>query len=187
MRILVATDVAARGIDVPGISHVINFDLPKAAEDYVHRIGRTGRAGSSGIAVSFASGRDSGNLQKIERYTGQSITAHTIAGLEPKFKPRSQPSNTRAKPGGFARHTPSDSRHGHPSNTRREGQSHNRFGDSARPANGNARTAGANTAGHNTTGHHSTRPQSAGPNSTGQARRTGGQFQTFNRGGNGNR
>ncbi len=187
VRILVATDVAARGIDVPGISHVINFDLPKAAEDYVHRIGRTGRAGSSGIAVSFASGRDSGNLQKIERYTGQSITAHTIPGLEPKFKPRSQPSNTRAKPGGFARHTPSDSRHGHPSNTRREGQSHNRFGDSARPANGNARTAGANTAGHNTTGHHSTRPQSAGPNSTGQARRTGGQFQTFNRGGNGNR
>ncbi|MEQ1812874.1 MAG: DEAD/DEAH box helicase, partial [Candidatus Nitrotoga sp.] len=181
------TDVAARGIDVPGISHVINFDLPKAAEDYVHRIGRTGRAGSSGIAVSFASGRDSGNLQKIERYTGQSITAHTIPGLEPKFKPRSQPFNTRAKPGGFARHTSGDSRHGYPNNTHREGQSHNRFSNSAHPANGNARMSGANTAGHNTTGHHATRPQSAGSNSTGQARRTNGQFQTFNRGSNGNR
>jgi superfamily II DNA/RNA helicase len=58
VRILVATDVAARGLDVRGISHVINFDLPKFAEDYVHRIGRTGRGGSSGIAISFASNRD---------------------------------------------------------------------------------------------------------------------------------
>ena len=53
VRLLVATDVAARGLDVPGITHVINFDLPKNAEDYVHRIGRTGRAGASGIAISF--------------------------------------------------------------------------------------------------------------------------------------
>ncbi|MEO6423316.1 MAG: DEAD/DEAH box helicase [Candidatus Nitrotoga sp.] len=130
VRILVATDVAARGIDVPGISHVINFDLPKAAEDYVHRIGRTGRAGSSGIAVSFASNRDAGNLQKIERYTGQSITAHIVAGLEPKFKPRSNPSSTRGKPGGYGRNT-------HPDGARREGQSHNRFGDNAPRRNGN--------------------------------------------------
>jgi superfamily II DNA/RNA helicase len=65
VRILVATDVAARGIDVAGISHVINFDLPKFAEDYVHRIGRTGRAGASGIAVSFASNRDALHLKKI--------------------------------------------------------------------------------------------------------------------------
>jgi superfamily II DNA/RNA helicase len=137
VRILVATDVAARGIDVPGISHVINFDLPKAAEDYVHRIGRTGRAGSSGIAVSFASNRDAGNLQKIERYTGQSITAHIVAGLEPKFKPRSQPSITRGKPGGFGRHTAPDSRYAHPEGARREGQSHNRFGDNAPRRNGN--------------------------------------------------
>ncbi len=141
VRILVATDVAARGIDVPGISHVINFDLPKAAEDYVHRIGRTGRAGSSGIAVSFASNRDTGNLQKIERYTGQSITTHIVAGLEPKFKPRSQPSSTRGKPGGFGRHTAPDSRHAHPEGARREGQSHNRFGDNAPRRNGNTGNA----------------------------------------------
>ena len=145
VRILVATDVAARGIDVPGISHVINFDLPKAAEDYVHRIGRTGRAGSSGIAVSFASNRDTGNLQKIERYTGQSITAHIVAGLEPKFKPRSQPPSPRGKPGGFGRHTSPDSRHGHPDGVRREGQSHNRFTDNAPRRNGN--TGNTNPAG----------------------------------------
>ncbi len=142
VRILVATDVAARGIDVAGISHVINFDLPKAAEDYVHRIGRTGRAGATGIAVSFASNRDAVNLHKIERYTGQSIVAHTIAGLEPRFKPRSPSSAPRGKPGGFGRHTPSDSRHGHPDGARREGQSHNRFGNNA-PARGtNSGTAG---------------------------------------------
>jgi len=88
IRVLVATDVAARGIDVAGITHVINFDLPKFAEDYVHRIGRTGRAGATGISVSFASNRDAVHLRKIEQFTGQRIEAHTIAGLEPKFKPR---------------------------------------------------------------------------------------------------
>ncbi|MBI0420842.1 MAG: DEAD/DEAH box helicase [Nitrosospira sp.] len=88
LRVLVATDVAARGIDVVGITHVINFDLPKFAEDYVHRIGRTGRAGAAGIAVSFASGKDGVNLKKIERFTGQQIASHVVPGLEPRFKPR---------------------------------------------------------------------------------------------------
>ena len=156
VRVLVATDVAARGIDVAGISHVINFDLPKFAEDYVHRIGRTGRAGASGIAVSFASNRDAVNLHKIERYTGQSINTHTIVGMEPKFKPRSQPSGPRSKPGGFGRHTAPDSRHGFPprddrsgNGARREGQTHNRFGDNAQRRSPNTRTGAApgNTAG----------------------------------------
>jgi superfamily II DNA/RNA helicase len=83
VRLLVATDVAARGLDVTGISHVINFDLPKFAEDYVHRIGRTGRAGASGIAISFASRSEVACLDRIERYTGQSIPQHVIEGLEP--------------------------------------------------------------------------------------------------------
>jgi superfamily II DNA/RNA helicase len=83
VRLLVATDVAARGLDVSGISHIINFDLPKCAEDYVHRIGRTGRAGASGIAISFASLNDLAYLQRIERFIGQSLPQHVIPGLEP--------------------------------------------------------------------------------------------------------
>jgi superfamily II DNA/RNA helicase len=90
LRTLVATDVASRGIDVAGISHVINFDLPRQAEDYVHRIGRTGRAGASGIAVSLANYSDRGALRQIERFTGASIPAQVIPGLEPR--PRSEPS-----------------------------------------------------------------------------------------------
>ena len=111
VRILVATDVAARGLDVRGISHVINFDLPKFAEDYVHRIGRTGRGGESGIAISFASNRDAQLLKRIERYTEQSIKMHTIEGLEPKYKlrtggpssdrPRSNSGPRRSSGGGF--------------------------------------------------------------------------------------
>jgi len=100
LRVLVATDVAARGIDVPGISHVINFDLPKFAEDYVHRIGRTGRGGASGIAISFASNRDALLLKRIERYTEQRIEMHTIEGLEPKFKLRTGPSSDRPRGNG---------------------------------------------------------------------------------------
>ncbi|MEQ1778292.1 MAG: DEAD/DEAH box helicase, partial [Nitrosomonas sp.] len=98
LRVLVATDVAARGIDIADITHVINFDLPKFAEDYVHRIGRTGRAGATGVAVSFASNRDSAHLMKIERYTGQRIASHIIPGLEPRIKPRVQDGGFRGTP-----------------------------------------------------------------------------------------
>lgn len=98
LRVLVATDVAARGIDIADITHVINFDLPKFAEDYVHRIGRTGRAGAAGIAVSFASNRDSAHLTKIERYTGQRIESHIIPGLEPRIKPRFQGNSLKGAP-----------------------------------------------------------------------------------------
>jgi superfamily II DNA/RNA helicase len=83
IRLLVATDVAARGLDVPGITHIINYDLPKNAEDYVHRIGRTGRAGATGIAISFASGKELDALRSIERFIGQSIPQQIIVGLEP--------------------------------------------------------------------------------------------------------
>jgi len=83
IRLLVATDVAARGIDVGGISHVINFDLPLFAEDYLHRIGRTGRAGASGTAISLASRGDIGALQRIQRYLGQDLDQQVIPGLEP--------------------------------------------------------------------------------------------------------
>lgn len=91
IRILVATDVAARGIDIPAISHVINFDLPMSAEDYVHRIGRTGRAGATGVALSFAAHRDMRLVQQIERFTGKKMTPTVIPGMEPKFKPQIKP------------------------------------------------------------------------------------------------
>ena len=74
IRILVATDVAARGLHVEGISHVVNYTLPRDAEDYVHRIGRTGRAGATGISVSFACEEDSFYLPPIEEYLGQSLS-----------------------------------------------------------------------------------------------------------------
>ena len=70
IKILVATDIAARGIDVSGVSHVFNFDLPNVPEQYVHRIGRTARAGAAGIAVSFVSGEEKGWLRDIEKLTG---------------------------------------------------------------------------------------------------------------------
>lgn len=86
LQLIVATDVAARGIDINNISHVINFDLPKFAEDYVHRIGRTGRAGQSGKAITFVAFNERSHLQKIEKYIGQSILPSVVEGLEPKTK-----------------------------------------------------------------------------------------------------
>lgn len=91
LSILVATDVAARGIDVSTITHVFNFDLPRCVEDYTHRIGRTGRAGLNGIALSFVSPKDQGLLREIEVFTKQKLVAHVVPGLEPssQFRPRS--------------------------------------------------------------------------------------------------
>ena len=84
VQILVATDVAARGIDVPTITHVFNFGLPMKAEDYTHRIGRTGRAGRDGLAITFAELRDRRKIFDIEAYTRQPIKAEVVDGLEPK-------------------------------------------------------------------------------------------------------
>lgn len=77
-RILVATDVAARGIDVPNIAHVVNFDLPKVAEDFVHRIGRTGRASASGVASTFAAPGERGDLKRIERALSISMKRYRV-------------------------------------------------------------------------------------------------------------
>ena len=94
VQILVATDVAARGIDVPTISHVFNFGLPMKAEDYTHRIGRTGRAGRDGIAVTFAEFRDRRRIFDIEAYSRQQFKAETLPGLEPQQRaPENRPSH----------------------------------------------------------------------------------------------
>jgi ATP-dependent RNA helicase RhlE len=86
-RILVATDVAARGLDVDGISHVFNFDLPMEPEAYVHRIGRTGRAGAKGIAISFCDGAERGLMRDIERVTGKRFNAITQLPALPEPTP----------------------------------------------------------------------------------------------------
>ncbi|CAN1570412.1 SrmB Superfamily II DNA and RNA helicases [Burkholderiaceae bacterium] len=83
VQFLVATDVAARGIDVPTITHVFNFGLPMKSEDYTHRIGRTGRAGRDGLAVTLAEFRDKRKIYDIEAYTRQQFTAEVIPGMEP--------------------------------------------------------------------------------------------------------
>ena len=86
VQVLVATDIAARGIDIHQLPHVINFDLPHIAEDYVHRIGRTGRAGASGQAISFVCADEFKELSDIERLTKQVITRKIIDGFEPAHK-----------------------------------------------------------------------------------------------------
>jgi len=83
LQVLVATDIAARGIDIESLPHVVNYDLPHVPEDYVHRIGRTGRAGESGQAVSLVSGEDRTLLRDIERLIGKQIEQQVIAGFEP--------------------------------------------------------------------------------------------------------
>jgi len=100
VQILVATDVAARGIDVPTITHVFNFGLPMKSEDYTHRIGRTGRAGRDGLAVTFAEFRDRFKIFDIEGFTKQPLKAEVIPGLEPQQRaPRAPQPGFGAKPG----------------------------------------------------------------------------------------
>ncbi len=82
VRVLVATDIAARGIDVDGISHVVNYDFPMHAEDYVHRIGRTGRAHAVGDAISFVSSDDYGSLKSLERFIGRGIVRKKAEGFD---------------------------------------------------------------------------------------------------------
>jgi ATP-dependent RNA helicase RhlE len=82
-RVLVATDIAARGIDVDGISHVINYDVPQYAEDYIHRIGRTGRAGASGDALTFIGRDDQKHLQSIQHFTGKKFAVRSYPGFAP--------------------------------------------------------------------------------------------------------
>ena len=94
VQILVATDVAARGIDVPTVTHVFNFGLPMKAEDYTHRIGRTGRAGRDGIAVTFAEFRDRRKIMDIEFHSHHQFKGETIPGMEPQQRfPDSRPNS----------------------------------------------------------------------------------------------
>ena len=100
IRILVATDVAARGIDVQAISHAINYDLPMQPEDYVHRIGRTGRAGRDGNAFTLAIHGERHKVRRIEHFIGYTIKSDVIAGLEPQVTPRARPEGSSSRGAG---------------------------------------------------------------------------------------
>lgn len=95
IRVLVATDIAARGLDIPLLPHVINFELPNIAEDYVHRIGRTGRAGASGEALSLVDHEELDYLRGIEKLLNHKIPSEIVAGFEPKDIPSEPKDNTR--------------------------------------------------------------------------------------------
>ena len=127
VQILVATDVAARGIDVPTITHVFNFGLPMKAEDYTHRIGRTGRAGRDGLAITFAEFRDRRKIYDIESYSRQQFKAEVIPGMEPSQRAPQAPRGGDF--GGGGRGAPGRSY------DNRDNQSRGRFGGPARGGN----------------------------------------------------
>jgi len=85
-KILVTTDIASRGLDLIHVSHVFNFDIPKHTEEYIHRIGRTGRAGELGDAISIIGPKDWDNFKKVESFVAQTISFNKVAGINPKFK-----------------------------------------------------------------------------------------------------
>ena len=111
VRVLVATDIAARGIDVDGISHVVNYDFPMHAEDYVHRIGRTGRAHAVGDAISFVTPEDRDELRTVERFIGRGIVRKRAEGFNysaaaPPGQPAKRtsfPAGTESRPAAAAR------------------------------------------------------------------------------------
>ena len=133
VRVLVATDIAARGIDVDGISHVVNYDFPMHAEDYVHRIGRTGRANAVGDAISFVTPEDQGELRTLERFIGRGIVRKRAEGFNystpaPQFNPEAErrpPQHSRPH-SQQSSHRPSAQSHP-PQGGRPQGQN-NRFG-----------------------------------------------------------
>ena len=183
VKVLVATDVAARGIDVAGITHVINYDLPKFAEDYVHRIGRTGRAGNTGIAISFASNIDRHILRKIEQFTGNRMEPSTIEGFEPKRAMKMDgPGNGRGdrgdirrdahKPGGRGGFKPRDDRgsfNDRGPRTERTGgfqardENRGNRDSAARPSNGNAYAGRSDRPADDRPRQFSDRPNTARP------------------------
>ena len=155
LRVLVATDIAARGIDIDQLPHVVNYELPNIAEDYVHRIGRTGRAGKSGEAVSLVCVDEYGLLRDIERVIKRSLTKEVIAGFEPDLRIKPEPILRQRAP-----------MRGQPSRSAGSSKSHaNSHNASARPSGskpqGNAPHAGYS--GTNGGAHRSTSTRSGRP------------------------
>lgn len=147
LQVLVATDIAARGIDIRQLPRVVNFDLPHVAEDYVHRIGRTGRAGEAGIALSLVSADEVAQLQKIEKLIKKSLPREEVEGFEPEHRLPTKEVKTsgkrppkKAKPKSGARKQrdgQGKKRQGGPS-AKRQGQAANRGGRNRKPVRASA-------------------------------------------------
>ena len=106
IRVLVATDIAARGLDIPLLPHVINFELPNIPEDYVHRIGRTGRAGASGEAISLVSSDEVSYLRDIEKLLGEKLSGENMDGFQSSGKTEKQNEDKKPNTNNPRRHKP---------------------------------------------------------------------------------
>ena len=140
VRVLVATDIAARGLDIEALPHVVNYDMPHVAEDYVHRIGRTGRAGVEGEAVSLVSVEDRPLMAAIERLINRKVEHRTIAGFEigtasarPQEARTEQRRNEHRRPQQQPRHGQPQARHGQQPAQRNGQQAAQRNGQQGRP------------------------------------------------------
>ena len=162
LQVLVATDIAARGIDIDQLPHVVNYDLPNVPEDYVHRIGRTGRAGATGEAVSLVCVDENGLLRDIERFIKREIPCEVIVGFEPDPSVKPQPIQLRShehrqrsggRPGQRAG-SPSRNQQGQPQGQHRAQNSGQQRNSSAKSGQGTA------TARTSTTASAPQRPQS---------------------------
>ena len=147
LQVLVATDIAARGIDIQQLPRVVNFDLPHVAEDYVHRIGRTGRAGEAGVALSLVSADEVAQLQKIEKLIKKSLPREEVEGFEPehrlptkevKSSGKRPPKKAKAKPGARKPRDGQGKKHQGGPSAKRNGQTANRGGRNRKPARARA-------------------------------------------------
>ena len=130
VRVLVATDIAARGLDIPLLPHVINFELPNISEDYVHRIGRTGRAGASGEALSLVSADETTYLRDIEKLIEMKLPIEIVEGFEPDPNASTQPEKRQQRGSNKSRNN---------SNSKESNNSRQRSNNSRRPKRSNDR------------------------------------------------
>jgi ATP-dependent RNA helicase RhlE len=127
VRVLVATDIAARGLDIDQLPHVVNFDLPEVPEHYVHRIGRTGRAGNEGLAISLVAHDERPLLKQVERLLGLTLPVRQLDGHTPREQ-RPQPQRQSQRPPQHGEARRHDGRHGHGNGQRRRGGQGHRHG-----------------------------------------------------------
>ncbi|CAN7499555.1 DEAD/DEAH box helicase [Trinickia sp. LjRoot230] len=179
LQVLVATDIAARGIDIDQLPHVVNFDLPNVPEDYVHRIGRTGRAGALGEAVSLVCVDEWQLLKDIEKLIKQTLPQQVIPGFEPDPHAKPQPIQLRSGQGGAARAParaakPAAPRASQPAPAERGAKDGTKRGSAGNAGGGTARDAQQNSRRTARTDHDAApaRGHSRGPN-TGEARGAG--------------